>query len=187
MHFWSLLISIIVQRHKVYEHTTVLYDSFQNLICITSSRFEWSVTSSGMDGFTMDVALVSESMLPLASYLSELFRQETSSSTVMCQPMPPPCPYLLWLLQRWHTHIWSLNIQCHVLFLCNKHPTKASILRYPHILKKSSNPYVTICTSSQEAFNACCSIWVLYSVTDWLAKSILICYVMSVYISMLGV
>ena len=68
----------------------MLYESFQHLIFITSSRFEYSVMSSGRDNFTVDVAPVSESRLPLASYLSKLFGQDTSSPSVMCQPMPPP-------------------------------------------------------------------------------------------------
>ena len=68
----------------------MLYESFQHLIFITSSRFEYSVMSSGRDNFTVDVAPVSESMLPLASYLSKLLGQDTSSFTVVCQPLPPP-------------------------------------------------------------------------------------------------
>ena len=68
----------------------MLYESFQHLIFITSSRFEYSVMSSGRDNFTVDVAPAPESMLPLASYLSKLFGQDTSSSTIVCQPMPSP-------------------------------------------------------------------------------------------------
>ena len=68
----------------------MLYESFQHLIFITSSRFEYSVMSSGRDNFTVDVAPVRESELSLASHLIELFGQDISSSTVVCQPLPPP-------------------------------------------------------------------------------------------------
>ena len=66
------------------------YESLQNLILQIFLWLESSVISSGKGNFTVDVAPVRESELSLASYLIELFGQDISSSTVVCQPLPPP-------------------------------------------------------------------------------------------------
>ena len=79
-----------MQCHEVDEDNTVLYESLQNLILQNSLWLESSVISSGKGNFTVDVAPVRESELSLASYLIELFGQGISSSTVVCQPLPPP-------------------------------------------------------------------------------------------------
>ena len=79
-----------MQCHEVDEDNTVLYESLQNLILQNSLWLESSVISSGKGNFTVDVAPVRESELSFASYLVELFGQDISSSTVVCQPLPPP-------------------------------------------------------------------------------------------------
>ena len=79
-----------MQCHEVDKDNTVLYESLQNLILQNSLWLESSKISSGKGNFTVDVAPVRESELSLASYLIELFGQDISRSTVVCQPLPPP-------------------------------------------------------------------------------------------------
>ena len=79
-----------MQCHEVDEDNTVLYESLQNLILHNSVWLDSSVISSGKGNFTVDVAPVRESGLSLASYLIEILGQDISSSTVVCQPLPPP-------------------------------------------------------------------------------------------------
>ena len=79
-----------MQCHEVDEDNTVLYESLQNLILHNSVWLDSSVISSGKGNFTVDVAPVRESELSFASYLIMLLGQDISSSTAVCQPLPPP-------------------------------------------------------------------------------------------------